>query len=383
MNVSLAVTGHKTHRMAVGIFFFIAGLVFSSWTCRIPDIKTQLQLSDGALGSVLFALPVGLMCSLPVSGVLVSKYGSRVVLVLAAIMYPVTLICIGLAGQVWQLVTVLLFFGLWSNMLNISVNTQAVSVEAYYGRSIMGTFHGLWSLAGLCGGFIGFWVSPAGVPPFIHYLFICGICLLMVLTTHKKLVAKDLNTGSAQPLFAKPDKVILKLGIIAFSGMVCEGAMFDWSGVYFQKVVMTSKQFVVLGFVVFMSTMAGGRFAADWAVTRLGVTRVLQISGACIASGLLLAVALPYIITSSIGFLLVGVGVSSIVPLIYGLAGKSKTMSPGLALAAVSTIGFIGFLIGPPLIGFIAEMSSLRWSFTIIAMFGITTALLASQTRNQ
>lgn len=383
MNVSLAETGHRRHRIAVGIFFFIAGLVFSSWTCRIPDIKTQLQLSDGALGSVLFALPVGLMCSLPISGVLVSKYGSRVVLILAAVMYPVTLLFVGLAGQVWQLVTVLLFFGLWSNMLNISVNTQAVSVEAYYGRSIMGTFHGLWSLAGLCGGFIGFWVSPAGVPPFTHYLFMCGICLLLVLITHKSLVAKDLNTGGAQPLFAKPDSAILKLGIIAFSGMVCEGAMFDWSGVYFQKVVMTSKQFVVLGFVVFMSTMAGGRFAADWMVTRLGVTRVIQISGACIASGLLVAVALPYIITASIGFLLVGVGVSSIVPLIYGLAGKSKTMSPGLALAAVSTIGFVGFLIGPPLIGFVAEISSLRWSFTIVAVFGITTALLASQTKNK
>lgn len=383
MNVSLAETGHRRHRIAVGIFFFIAGLVFSSWTCRIPDIKTQLQLSDGALGSVLFALPVGLMCSLPISGVLVSKYGSRVVLILAAVMYPVTLLFVGLAGQVWQLVTVLLFFGLWSNMLNISVNTQAVSVEAYYGRSIMGTFHGLWSLAGLCGGFIGFWVSPAGVPPFTHYLFMCGICLLLVLFTHKSLVAKDLNAGGAQPLFAKPDSAILKLGIIAFSGMVCEGAMFDWSGVYFQKVVMTSKQFVVLGFVVFMSTMAGGRFAADWMVTRLGVTRVIQISGACIASGLLVAVALPYIITASIGFLLVGVGVSSIVPLIYGLAGKSKTMSPGLALAAVSTIGFVGFLIGPPLIGFVAEISSLRWSFTIVAVFGITTALLASQTKNK
>lgn len=383
MNFSLAVAGHRTHRIAVGIFFFIAGLVFSSWTCRIPDIKNQLQLSDAALGSVLFALPVGLMCSLPISGVLVSKYGSRMVLILAAVMYPITLVFIGLAGQVWQLVTVLMFFGLWSNMLNISVNTQAVSVESYYGRSIMASFHGLWSLAGLCGGFIGFWVSPAGVPPFTHYLFICGICLLMVLATHKNLVVKDLNTGSTQPLFAKPDKIILKLGIIAFSGMVCEGTMFDWSGVYFQKVVMTSKQFVVLGFVVFMSTMAGGRFAADWAVTRLGVTRVIQISGICIASGLMLAVALPHIIPAAIGFLLVGVGVSSIVPLIYGLAGKSKTMSPGLALAAVSTIGFIGFLIGPPLMGFIAELSSLRWSFTVVALFGITTTLLASQTKNK
>lgn len=383
MNFSLAVDGNRTNRIAVSIFFFIAGLVFSSWTCRIPDIKAHLQLSDAALGSVLFALPVGLMCSLPLSGFLVSKYGSRVVLILAAVMYPVTLIFLGLADNVWQLVTGLLFFGLWSNMLNISVNTQAVSVEVVYGRSIMASFHGLWSLAGFGGGFVGFLLSPAGVPPFVHYLYICGVCLLLVLVTNKHLVTKDIGEGNAQPLFAKPDSVILKLGVIAFSGMVCEGSMFDWSGVYFQKVVMVPRQYTIFGFVAFMSTMAGGRFAADWMVTRVGVTRVLQISGACIASGLLLSVALPYFFSATIGFLLVGVGVSSIVPLVYGLAGKSKTMLPGVALAAVSTIGFVGFLIGPPVIGFIAEAASLRWSFALVAVFGITTTLLASQSKSK
>ncbi|WP_231940318.1 MFS transporter [Filimonas lacunae] len=373
----------RVHRIAVSIFFFIAGLVFSSWTCRIPDIKMQLQLSDGALGSVLFALPVGLMASLPVSGFLVTRYGSRSVLILAATLYPITLIFLGLAGHVWQLVTGLVFFGLWSNMLNISVNTQAVSVEGLYGRSIMASFHGLWSLAGFGGGFIGFLLSPAGVPPFIHYLCICGVCLLLVLFTHKYLVNQDVGSGSGQPLFAKPDSVILKLGVIAFSGMVCEGTMFDWSGVYFQKIVLVPKQYVIFGFVAFMSTMAGGRFTADWMVTRIGVTKVLQISGICIASGLLLAVALPYFVTATIGFLLVGIGVSSVVPLVYGLAGKSKTMSPGVALAAVSTIGFVGFLIGPPIIGFVAEAASLKSSFTLVAMFGIATALLASQTRTK
>lgn len=381
MNFSSTMSASRVHRIAVSIFFFIAGLVFSSWTCRIPDIKAQLGLNDMELGGVLFALPVGLLLSLPISGYLVTEYGSRKVLILAAVMYPLTLIFLGLAGHTWQLVTVLVCFGLWSNMLNISVNTQAVSVEGEYGRSIMASFHGLWSLAGFTGGFIGFALGAKGIVPFYHYIGMCIVCLLLVVLTNKHLVANDIGSGSKQPLFAMPDSVILKLGIITFSGMVCEGAMFDWSGVYFQKVVLVPKQYASLGFVIFMSTMAGGRFTADWMVERVGVTRVIQISGICIASGLWLAVLFPFVVTATIGFLLVGVGVSSVVPLVYGLAGKSKTMSPGLALAAVSTIGFFGFLIGPPIIGFVAQAASLRWSFTLISLFGMATALLASQTK--
>jgi MFS family permease len=163
--------------------------------------------------------------------------------------------------------------------------------------------------------------------------------------------------------------------------MVCEGTMFDWSGVYFQKVVQAPLTLTTLGYAAFMSTMAGGRFIGDRVVNHFGKKKVLQVSGFVIASGLLLAVILPYIITATIGFLLVGMGVSSVVPLVYSSAGKSKTLSPGVALTAVSTIGFLGFLLGPPLIGFIAQAFSLRISFTLIAVLGFCTTLLASQVK--
>ena len=163
--------------------------------------------------------------------------------------------------------------------------------------------------------------------------------------------------------------------------MICEGTMFDWSGVYFQKVVKAKAAWVGAGYTAFMSTMAAGRFIADWLVTRFGIKKILQTSGIVIATGLSVAVLLPDIVPSIVGFILVGAGVSSVVPLVYSAAGKSKKVSPGVALAAVSTIGYLGFLIGPPMIGFIAQASSLRISFMLIALLGLTTTFVASWTR--
>ena len=152
--------------------------------------------------------------------------------------------------------------------------------------------------------------------------------------------------------------------------MICEGAMFDWSVVYFKKVLIEPIQLQGYGFSAFMLTMASGRFIADGFAHRFGLKRTLQVSGILTTTGLLIAVIFPHFYTAIIGFLLVGAGVSSVVPMVYSAAGKSKTMSPGVALAAVSTIGFIGFLVGPPLIGFIAGLATLRVSFIFIAFMG-------------
>jgi MFS family permease len=201
-----------------------------------------------------------------------------------------------------------------------------------------------------------------------------GILLLLFF---RNTLPKDAGNSEAQKLFVKPDKAILLLGMIAFCTLLCEGAMADWSGVYFKNIVEAPASMITLGYVAFTAMMALGRFLGDGLVTKLGVKSMLQISGSLITGGLLLSVFFPNIVTATAGFLLVGFGVSSVVPIVYGLAGKSKTMSPGTALASVSTIGFLGFLIGPPVIGFIAQAISLRWSFTLIAILGFGTALLA------
>ncbi|AEW00648.1 MFS transporter [Niastella koreensis] len=371
----------KAARLSIGAFFFIAGLCFASWASRIPDIKQQLQLSDGGLGAVLLALPVGLMVSLPFSGWLVHHFGSRKMVLLAAILYPLVLCNIGLVQQTWQLVVVLFAFGLLGNLFNISVNTQAVSLEVLYGRSIMASFHGIWSLAGFTGASIGTLMINFHLAPFTHFCTIAATAYLMVALLYRNSLRQDINADGDRPLFARPDATLLKLGLIAMCCMVCEGAMFDWSGVYFQKVVAVSKGLIPLGYTAFMCTMAGGRFAGDKLVTRLGTLRMLQFSGLVIATGLAIAIIFPTLVTATLGFMLVGIGVSSVVPLVYGVAGKSTVFSPGVALAAVSTIGYLGFLAGPPMIGFIAQAASLRLSFAVIAVLGFTTTIISTKTK--
>ena len=375
-------TGYKKnlfrkYRIATSVFFFIAGLTFSTWASRIPAIQTKLHLSDAGLGSVLFALPAGLMTSLPVSGWLVSRFGSRPMVIVGSVFYPLILLMLGSSTSVLQLVLSLFSFGIMGNLINIAMNTQAVGVETLYGRSVMASFHGLWSLAGFTGAVIGTFFVSRGLPPIIHFSIVSGLCVLLVILSYKFTLPHDIGHRQRQKAFVKPDKKILLLGMIAFCCLVNEGAMSDWSGVYFKNIVKAPASLITLGYVAFTSTMALGRFLGDSLVTKFGVKRMLQISGSVITTGLLLAVIFPYLATATAGFFLVGFGVSSVVPIVYGLAGKSTTMSAGAALAAVSTIGFLGFLIGPPLIGFIAQAISLRWSFTLIAILGFGTALLA------
>ena len=375
-------TGYKKnlfrkYRIATSVFFFIAGLTFSTWASRIPAIQTKLHLSDAGLGGVLFALPAGLMTSLPVSGWLVSRFGSRPMVIVGSVFYPLILLILGSSTSVLQLVLSLFSFGIMGNLINIAMNTQAVGVETLYGRSVMASFHGLWSLAGFTGAVIGTFFVSRGLPPIIHFSIVSGLCVLLVILSYKFTLPHDIGHRQRQKAFVKPDKKILLLGMIAFCCLVNEGAMSDWSGVYFKNIVKAPASLITLGYVAFTSTMALGRFLGDSLVTKFGVKRMLQISGSVITTGLLLAVIFPYLATATAGFFLVGFGVSSVVPIVYGLAGKSTTMSAGAALAAVSTIGFLGFLIGPPLIGFIAQAISLRWSFTLIAILGFGTALLA------
>lgn len=370
----------RTHRWSIGSYFFIAGITFASWASRIPDIKVKLQLNDAELGGILFALPAGSMVSLPISGWLVAKLGSRTVMLIAAIIYPILLLILGAAPTTFALAAILFFFGLLGNMMNISVNTQAVAVEELYGRSIMASFHGIWSMAGFTGAAVGTLMISMGFDPLKHFLTIAALMVLLALIMKFGRMPKDAVVGN-QPIFVKPDMGLFKLGMISFCCMAAEGTMFDWSGVYFQKIVEAPTGLVTLGYAAFMGTMALGRFLGDGLVLRFGRKEILQGSGIIIAFGLLLAVFIPTLVFATIGFLLVGFGVSSVVPIVYSQAGKSEKMSAGMALAAVSSIGFFGFFIGPPLIGFIAEAFGLQWSFGIIALLGFGTTILAGITK--
>ncbi|WP_018615447.1 MFS transporter [Segetibacter koreensis] len=372
---------NRSHRIGVAAFFFILGFCFASWASRIPVIQQKLGLTDAQLGIVLFALPVGLFLSLPVSGWLIAKKGSKKVVSIAAVCYAGILVTLGFAEKTSQLVAALFAFGFVGNMGNISMNTQAVGVEYLYKRNIMASFHGIWSLAGFSGAAVGTFMNGMGIAPGYHFLSILTFSVCIFLAASRFLLIKDRQTKESPPLFALPHKSLIYLGLIAFCSMLCEGAMFDWSGIYFKKVILAKPSLEGAGYTAFMSTMALSRFFADYFTFRYGFKRIIQASGLIIMTGLLLAVLMPYLYTAIAGFLLVGIGVSSVVPLVYSAAGKSKILSPGTAIASVSTISFFGFLIGPPLIGLLAGIASLRLSFAVIALMGLSVTILATMSK--
>ena len=366
-------------RIAVSAFFFCQGLCFASWASRIPDIKTTLQLSDAVLGSLLLALPAGQLTAMPFSGRLVTQFGSKKVLRICAVLYAVCLTNIGLATHAWQLALGLFLFGVCGNMCNISVNTQAIRAEKLYGRPIMTSFHGVWSIAGFTGAAIGLLMMRQNISPYIHFWIVTALVFVAIVTTQKYLQGGRAAVAEKKSFFSKPDGVLVQLGIIGFFSMASEGAMFDWSGVYFKDIVHAPASLIALGYLSFMSAMASGRFIGDKLIAKYGRPKMLRISGMLISMGLFTSVLFPNIITATIGFLVVGLGVSSIVPMVFSAAGKHSKIPPGMALAAVSSISFLGFLMGPPLIGYIAELFSLRYSFAVIGLLGVTISLMVSK----
>ena len=367
-------------RIAVSVFFFCPGLAFASWASRIPDIKTSLHLSEAGLGSILLALPIGQLLTMPLSGRLVTRFGSKYISRVAIVGYVFSLTNIGLVKQPWQLAVALFAFGIFGNLCNISVNTQAVHAEALYQRPIMASFHGIWSMAGFTGALIGSLMMKLDIKPYYHFWIIALFAIIMMLIFNKYLLLTP--TSKLASSFRKikwPHGSLLLLGVIAFCCLSAEGCMFDWSGVYFKQVVKAEGSLISLGYASFMIMMAAGRFMGDGLALKFSRKKMVQLSGVLIFTGMMIAVLFPTIVLATIGFLIVGFGVSSIIPLMYSTAGKVKEVASGIAIATVSGIGFFGFLMGPPLIGYIAELAGLQYSFAVIAVLGIGITLMINR----
>ncbi|MCZ8330367.1 MAG: MFS transporter [Flavobacterium sp.] len=369
-------------RWATALFFFGMGFSFATWASRIPDIKSMLHLSEADLGGLLFALPVGQLIAMPFSGKIVTKYGSKQITIFGLLLYSACMPLLGLATSKVELGLALLLFGFFGNFCNIAVNTQGVYTQQLFEKPIMGSFHGSWSLAGFCGALVGLIMVSLELSVFNHFIIAFAMVCLLVLANYSFLIkakTKELEEQTSYSFFKNPNMNLIWLGVICFCCMASEGIMFDWSGVYFKEIVKAPGGLVVLGYTTFMVSMASGRFLSDILVHKYGAKKVLIISGIVISSGLYLAVVLPYLIPCTIAFMMVGFGVSNVVPIIFNAAGNIKNVPPGIALTIVTSISFLGFLIGPPLIGFIAEMTSLQYSFAFIGIFGVFISILVSR----
>jgi MFS family permease len=324
-------------------------------------------------------IPVGQVCGMTISGLVISKAGSKKILPLALSGYVIALLFIGLSSSEYSLIISLIIFGFFGNFCNISINTQAVALEAVYDKPIMASFHGGWSLAGLAGASAGLLMSSLHLLPLYHF-YIMGSLVIIALIINRPYLQPDIKKEKdiAAKKKNKPETFLFLLGIVAFCGLAAEGAMADWSGLYLIDVVGTPKHLAPTGLAAYMITMASGRFLIDKATRKWGRKRMVQTGGILIATGLFTAVAFPHFVTVLIAFMIIGFGTAGIVPTIYSTAGQKTGISTSIALTIVSGVGFLGFLMGPPLIGYIAGAANLRYSYALIGLFGICIVALAS-----
>ncbi|HTR29657.1 MAG TPA: MFS transporter [Puia sp.] len=364
----------------VAIFFFVSGFGFYTWASRIPTIQQELHLNEGQLGVVLFALPIGLMATLPLTGVLLSRFDSRRIMMVGAVSFNLMLCAIGFSTKSWQLAIALIFFGSSRNLMNISANAQSIGVQSLFERPVIARFHGIWSLAGFGGAALGSLMVSLSVSPAWHFFGVGLVLTALCWYAYPGTLPQQPAPRERRPWFALPDKTLAKFGLISFASMACEGTMIDWSGIYLRKAVHTSREVATLGFTTYMIAMTLGRLVGDRFADRHGIRTMLTYSGALIGIGLLISVFLPYPMTAIFGFILTGFGVSCVIPMVFAMAGRSEGMSSGSAIAAVSTVGYLGFLIVPPLVGSVAQLASLRSAYAMMAAFGILITILVRLT---
>lgn len=359
----------NTHRFYLSIFFFLSGVAFSTWTSRIPTIKENLNLNEAELGTILLFMPMSSLVGLPVSGWLVSRFDSRIPLAFGFVAMSIAMIFIGLADSRVSLVAALCAFSFFMRIFNISVNTQALTLQKHFERRINGSFHGLWSTGGIVGVSFSTLLVALKISMEIHLVIVAIITLTATFFAYKQLLRNDRAPSGNKPKLTKPDPYIVYLGLLVFLAAICEGGMFDWSGLYFKDVVKV--EIFTLGYLTFMICMALSRFASDRIVERIGMPKTYIMSAGFICVGILMAVIFPYFWTSLLGFCLVGFGTASVIPMTYLMAGTSKKYSPGMAISIIATYGIVGMFIGPPLIGYIAHAFSLKVSFIAFAIAGL------------
>lgn len=355
-------------RLFLSLFFFLSGFSFATWASRIPTIKANFGYNDAELGTVLLAMPISSLAGLPLSGWLISKFDSRIPLTAAFFGQVTALIGISLASSTITLVASLCLFAFSMRILNISMNTQAITIQKLFDKKINGSFHGLWSTGGIAGvGFSTLLVAKE-VSLHTHYLIVAVLILLITLLASGYLIKNDRSPTGNKLALKKPDPYIVCLGFLVFFAALCEGGMFDWSGIYFKEIVHVDV--FTAGYFVFMFFMAASRFVSDYLVQLIGMPKMYIMSSVLVISGITIAVVYPTFWVAMTGFSMVGFGAASIIPMTYTLAGHSKKYSTGIAISIISTYSTAGMLIGPPLLGYVAHSFGLRTSFVIIALTG-------------
>lgn len=364
-------------RLAVSAAFLANGLGFANWAARIPAVKDDVGLSTGALGLALLGIALGAVVAMPVSGALLVRFGSRRLTRLTLALFCIALPLPALAASLPALLGALVLLGAASGSLDVSMNAQAVMVEQRYGRPLLAGMHGLWSLGSLVGALVGGLAAGAGVTPRVHLLAVASVLLAGGLFASRRLLPGGVDRDQATPGFVRPTRTLALLGAIAFCGLLSEGAAYDWSAVYLRDSLGSSEGLAVSAYAAFTLTMTVGRLVGDRLRARFGSRTLLGSAALVAAGGLGAGLALGHTVAAVAGFAMLGAGLSCIVPIVFGAAGSASGLPSGPAIAVVSTVGYLGFIAGPPIIGGLGQVTSLPAALTLVVALTALVAVMA------
>jgi predicted MFS family arabinose efflux permease len=362
----------------VRVQFFVAGVLFATWGVHVPTVKAHYGLGEQALAVAMMASGVGSLLSLSQAGRVIGRKGPRAVAVATGLTCTLVLASL-LASQVYAaLLALMLVYGIAGSLFDVAINAEATEIERLTGRSLMGGFHGMFSLGGMAGATLGAALLAQGVTPSQHLLAAATTCAAAVLIAGSMMlrmaVAPDANASLSVPRGA-----LLLMGVLAVLGMVGEGAMYDWSVLYLKQEQHSDAGTAALAYASFSAAMAAARFGGDWVRSHISPVGLLRVSGALGAVGMALALLFTSPAVSLVGFALVGLGFANVVPVLFSAAGKVPGVTPAHGIAAVSSMGVLGMMAGPPLIGVIAEHVSLTAGLATVVVFACVLALAAKR----
>lgn len=367
--------------LAIGIVFFLQSAVFAAWLVHIPSVKNRLDLSEGDLGSVLFALPIGLLVMNPVTGWITGRYGAvrttifSLVTMLGSIWLPV------FAWNQRVLFVSLFLLGLSAALINVSMNTCATLIEKSENIRILSTCHGLWSVGNLvCSGLMAVAIAR-NLEVFWRFsaLSVIVVCVLFFLRKKLKTIAEPTQQAATKSKFVLPNFKLFLLIIIGISVTMGEGLAFDWSGVYMRDVAKAPASVAAFGLSAFAALMALVRLLGDWILTQFSGLRLLLFGGLFAALGVGICIAFPNPFSCFVGLMCIGGGVALGSPILYAASMRIEGVSPSAGLATFASLSFLGFLLAPPLIGFLGEHFGLKVAFGCIGgllVLGALTSLI-------
>jgi MFS family permease len=366
------------NRIAVKIAFFLNGFIYANWVSRLPRIQEQYGADNGTIGIVLLAMSLGAVAAMPFTGWMIIKNGSRRITLFSLIFYCAFVPLIPFMPGIVTLTGLYLIMGIVTGMLDVAMNAQAVMIEQLYRKPIMTSFHAFFSIGMALGAWCGALFADLGFDLGRHFSIVVIASLMGAFWVSRNLI-QDKPDASLQhdgPLFRIPSRALMSVGIIAFCCMMGEGAMADWTVNYMENIAHATRTLAPIALSAFATAMTLGRIFGDRVRVAWGDTKLIMAGGVLSSFGLGLAIIFPEPYIVIVGFFLVGLGLSTIVPIAYSIAGSSKSLPSGVGLAMVTTVGYSGFLFGPPIIGFIADLYNLRIGLLLVILLFILMTVL-------